>query len=276
MIIWKNVNTYPISLSPGSGCSLKIPAARPARWANTAAVWCEGEGAMVGTQAEDGEGARDVRRQGWSCVRARARERVPHTPVRSYARTHAHTHALCVCLYVYMFASAYVCTSANGQADQNAMERLRTDAAPETVYCILSTQISACLVGLLRIRLIRRQFVNLRIHLTAVGWDRICSKSKPKVMEKFFVSTFWMLQVLDGTIHLDRNVWRRQWRCFDWVCIEEHRDELTKLFIEREMWFHFDKNVRYVTLNQFEGLDMISGAVFAMKTKEYWTENEIS
>ena len=117
MIIWKNVNTYPISLSPGSGCSLKIPAARPARWANTAAVWCEGEGAMVGTQAEDGEGARDVRRQGWSCVRARARERVPHTPVRSYARTHAHTHALCVCLYVYMFASAYVCTSANGQAD---------------------------------------------------------------------------------------------------------------------------------------------------------------
>ena len=119
MIIWKNVNTYPISLSPGSGCSLKIPAARPARWANTAAVWCEGEGAMVGTQAEDGEGARDVRRQGWSCVRARARERVPHTPVRSYARTHAHTHALCVCLYVYMFASAYVCTSANGQADHN-------------------------------------------------------------------------------------------------------------------------------------------------------------
>jgi len=119
MIIWKNVNTYPISLSPGSGCSLKIPAARPARWANTAAVWCEGEGAMVGTQAEDGEGARDVRRQGWSCVRARARERVPHTPVRSYARTHAHTHALCVCLYKYMFASAYVCTSANGQADHN-------------------------------------------------------------------------------------------------------------------------------------------------------------
>ena len=117
MIIWKNVNTYPISLSPGSGCSLKIPAARPARWANTAAVWCEGEGAMVGTQAEDGEGARDVRRQGWSCVRARARERVPHTPVRSYARTHAHTHAQCVCLYKYMFASAYVCTSANGQAD---------------------------------------------------------------------------------------------------------------------------------------------------------------
>jgi len=74
---------------------------------------------MVGTQAEDGEGARDVRRQGWSCVRARARERVPHTPVRSYARTHAHTHALCVCLYKYMFASAYVCTSANGQADHN-------------------------------------------------------------------------------------------------------------------------------------------------------------
>ena len=169
MIIWKNVNTYPISLSPGSGCSLKIPAARPARSANTAAVWCEGEGAMVGTQAEDGEGARDVRRQGWSCVRARARERVPHTPVRSYARTHAHTHALCVCLYVYMFASAYVCTSANGQADQNAMERRRTDAVPETVYCILSTQISACLVGLLRIRLIRRQFVNLTINLTVVG-----------------------------------------------------------------------------------------------------------
>jgi len=47
------------------------------------------------------------------------RERVPHTPVRSYARTHAHTHALCVCLYKYMFASAYVCTSANGQADHN-------------------------------------------------------------------------------------------------------------------------------------------------------------
>ena len=66
MIIWKNVNTYPILLSPGSGCSLKIPVAKPARSANTAPVWCEGEGAMVRTQTEDGEGATDVRRQGWS------------------------------------------------------------------------------------------------------------------------------------------------------------------------------------------------------------------
>ena len=145
-------------------CSLKITVARPARSANTVAVWCEGEGAMVGTQAEDGEGVRDVRRQGWSCVRAQARERVQHPPVRSYASTHAHTPALCMCLYVYIFESVYVCTSAKSQADHNTMERRRTDAAPETSYCILSTQIAACLVGLLRIRLIRRQFVNLSIH----------------------------------------------------------------------------------------------------------------
>ena len=165
-------------------CFLKIPVARPARSANTVAVWCEGEDAMVGTQAEDG--ARDVGRQGWSRVGARACERVPHTPVRSYARTHAHSHALCMCLYVYMFESVSVCTSARSQADHDTMERRRTDAAPETRYCILNTRIAVCLVGLLRIRLIRRQFVNLRIHLTAVGWDRICSKSKPKVMENFF------------------------------------------------------------------------------------------
>ena len=99
------MNTYPISLSPGSGCSLKIPAARPARSANTAAVWCEGEGAMVGTQAEDGEGARDVRRQGWSFVRARARRErasVYHTPpyARMRARTHARTHCVCVCMCI--------------------------------------------------------------------------------------------------------------------------------------------------------------------------------
>jgi len=29
-------------------------------------------------------------------------------------------------------------------------------------------------------------------------------------------------------------------------------------------------------MKQFEGLDMIFGAVFAVKTKECWTENEIS
>ena len=98
-----------------------------------------------------------------------SRASVCHTPPYARMRARTHTRMHCVCLYVYMFASAYVCTSANGQADQNAMERRRTDAAPETVYCILSTQISACLVGLLRIRLILRQFVNLRIHLTAVG-----------------------------------------------------------------------------------------------------------
>ena len=90
---------------------------------------------MVGTQAEDG--ARDVRRQGWSRVGARACERVPHTPVRSYARTHAHSQALCMCLYVYMFESVSVCTSARSQADHDTMERRRTDAAPETVYLSL-------------------------------------------------------------------------------------------------------------------------------------------
>ena len=78
--------------------------ARFAPSANTIAVWCEGGSAKMGTQAEDGEGARDVRRQGWSRVRARARERVPHTPVRSYARTHTSTHCVCVC----MFVCAYV------------------------------------------------------------------------------------------------------------------------------------------------------------------------
>ena len=67
---------------------------------------------MVGTQAEDGEGARDVRRQGWSCVRARARERVPHTPVRSYARTHAHTHALCVCVCMCICLRLRMCVRA--------------------------------------------------------------------------------------------------------------------------------------------------------------------
>ena len=46
--------------------------------------------------------------------------------------------------------------------------------------------------------------------------------------------------------------------------------------IHRKMWFHFDQNVRYDTMKQFEGLDMISGAVFAMKTKECWIEIEIS
>ena len=107
MIIWKNVNTYPISLSPGSGCSLKIPAARPARWANTAAVWCEGEGAMVGTQAEDGEGARDVRRQGWSCVRARACATHPRTLVCAHARTHACTVCVFVCVYVCVCVCVY-------------------------------------------------------------------------------------------------------------------------------------------------------------------------
>ena len=114
---------------------------------------------MVGTQAEDG--ARDVRRQGWSRVGARACERVPHTPVRWYARTRAHSHALCMYLYVYMFESVSVCTSARSQADHDTMERRRTDAAPETRYCILNTRIAVCLVGLLRIRLIRRQFDNL-------------------------------------------------------------------------------------------------------------------
>ena len=142
-------------------CFLKIPVARPARSANTVAVWCEGEDAMVGTQAEDG--ARDVRRQGWSRVGARACERVPHTPVRSYARTHAHSHALCMCLYVYMFESVSVCTSARSQADHDTMERRRTDAAPETRYCILNTRIAVSFVGLLRTRLSRRQFVNLSI-----------------------------------------------------------------------------------------------------------------
>ena len=97
---------------------------------------------MVGTQAEGGEGARDVRRQGWSRVRARARERLPHSPVRSYARTHAHVHALCMCLYVNMFESVSVCTSARSEADHNTMERRRTDAAPETRYCILNTRIA--------------------------------------------------------------------------------------------------------------------------------------
>ena len=104
------------------------------------------------------------------CSRASARACATHpsTLVCAHARTRTHT-AMCMCLYVYMFASAYVCTSANGQADHNAMERCRTDAAPETRYCISNTRIAVCLVGLLRIRLIRLQFVNLRIHLTAVG-----------------------------------------------------------------------------------------------------------
>ena len=169
---------------------------------------------------------------------------------------------------MYLFESVSVCTSARSQADHNTMETRRTDAAPETRYCILNTRIAVCLVGLLRIR--------LTIHLRVVGWGRICSKLKPEVMEKTIFWTYWMLQDLDGTIDLDRNVWRRQWRYIDWVCMEEHCNELTKQFIEREMWFHFVQNVLYVTMKQFEGLDMISGAVFATKTNECWTENKIS
>ena len=71
---------------------------------------------MVGTQAEDGKGARDVRRQD-GVVFARERASVCHTPPYARMRARTHTRMHCVCLYVYMFASAYVCTSANGQAD---------------------------------------------------------------------------------------------------------------------------------------------------------------
>jgi len=53
---------------------------------------------MVGTQAEDGEGARDVRRQGWSCVRARACATHPRTLVCAHARTHACTVCVCMCI----------------------------------------------------------------------------------------------------------------------------------------------------------------------------------
>ena len=55
---------------------------------------------MVGTQAEDGEGARDVRRQGWSCVRARARERDTPPYARMRARTHTRMHCVCVCISI--------------------------------------------------------------------------------------------------------------------------------------------------------------------------------
>ena len=85
-------------------------------------------------------------------VLARERASVCHTP--PYARMRARTHTR-------MFESVSVCTSARSQADHDTMERRRTDAAPETRYCILNTRIAVCLVGLLRIRLIRRQFVNL-------------------------------------------------------------------------------------------------------------------
>jgi len=161
-------------------CSLKILEARPAQLANTIAVWCEGEGAMVGTQAEDREQGMWGDRDG--VVFARARERVPHTPVRLYARTHAHTHAQCMCLYVHMFESVSVCTSARSEADNNTTERRRTDAAPETRYCIFNTRIAVSFVGLLRIRLSRRQFVNLSIWQQQWAEAKFARKLEPKVM----------------------------------------------------------------------------------------------
>ena len=53
---------------------------------------------MVGTQAEDGEGARDVRRQGWSCVRADRLLHIKHTNFRVIGRLAAHsTHSTAIC-----------------------------------------------------------------------------------------------------------------------------------------------------------------------------------
>ena len=93
-------------------CSLKILEARPARLANTIAVWCEGEGAMVGTQAEDREQGMWGDRDGVVFARERASvcHTLPYACMR--ARTHAHTHSVCVCMCICL--SLCLCVRARG------------------------------------------------------------------------------------------------------------------------------------------------------------------